>query len=193
MKSVVLYILLVNSVLLHGQSSKEILLKTFDDYSTCLEQKQYEVAFDYYLDSFLLYIPKAKLIQQLAKYKDSDKVQYQLHVSPIEFISEPVVDALGKQYYGIKYTNSYEYVFSDSADTAFVQSLTQSYQKANEQSFVYSVEEKKFNFSKSRKTIAVVDSGVCSFIVYKEKLAPYMHLWMPQEAFDKIEHMMDKK
>lgn len=168
-----------------GQNDNLIQIKkVFDEYRSYIELKEYDKAFSYYLDSFLLYMPVDQLKKQFSDL-DNDKIVYSVSNSKLIFISE-IVESENKKYAFLKYGSNYHYTFKKKADKAYISRIQKMFQNDYQENYSYSKKAKQITIYKEQELIVVNDGLELKFILYKEKLNPYMTIWISNNSFNTL-------
>ncbi len=168
-----------------GQSESVIqITKVFDEYRSYVEQKEYDKAFSYYLDSFLLYMPIDQLKKQFTDL-DNDKISYSVSDSKLIFISE-MIKGETTSYAFLKYGSNYHYTFKKKADKEYISRIQNMFKNQYRDNYSYSKKNKQITFYKEQELIAINKGLETKFILYKEKLNPYMSIWIQDDIFNEL-------
>lgn len=168
-----------------GQNENLIQIqKVFDEYRSYVEQKEYDKAFSYYLDSFLLYMPVDQLKKQFSDL-DNDNISYSVSNSKLIFISK-MVENKNKSYSFLKYGSTYHYTFKKKADKEYISRIQNMFKNEHKDNYSYSKKNKQITIYKEQELIAINDGFQLKFILYKEKLNPYMSIWIQNDIFNEL-------
>lgn len=186
MRYLIGFFIIINAFCVKAQSDYDAIIRTFDSYRLLVENKEYYKAFDFYLDSFLLYVPKEQLMKQFSDMNNNENIEYSVSGSEISFVSEIIEDNRNKKYAFVKYSSYYHYKFKSSADEEYRQKIKNMYRNQHGNNYSFSEKEEKISFLKKGELIAIKQNAEWRFIIYQDKLKPYMNLWIPQEVFVKL-------
>jgi len=168
-----------------GQNENVIqITKVFDEYRSYVEQKEYNKAFSYYLDSFLLYMPIDQLKKQFTDL-DNDRISYSVSDSKLVFISE-MITGKTTTYAFLKYGSNYHYTFKRKADKEYISRIQKMFKNQYQDNYSYSKKNKQITFYKEQELIAINKGLETKFILYKEKLNPYMSIWIQDDIFNEL-------
>ncbi|QCK15731.1 hypothetical protein [Mangrovivirga cuniculi] len=186
-----MYVLLILTTIisctqLKGQDPYDELIQTFDDYRSLIKQKKYDKAFDYYQQTFLKYVPREQLKKQISEIHSNKNFKVQASNSEIVFLSEIIKDSANNQYAFLRYTSYNQFKFTDEASEEYKTRIKKMFQDSFGEKASYFENEDKVSFSRDGEFVAVKIDNDWRFVLYKKKLRPYMHLWIPQEILNML-------
>jgi pyruvate-formate lyase-activating enzyme len=181
MKIAVSLLILLIPTFTKAQNHVEEIKKVFESYRLLVEQKEYDRAFDYYREDFLKYLPKEDLKKQFSSFNNSEKLEYSVSNSRLVFVSEILAEA-SKKYSFLRYSSLYHFQFHATVEQEEIERIKNIFKRDNGDRYSYDEQNKTITIYKEQELIAVKEAD-WRFLLYKEKLNPYMNIWIPDNVF----------
>jgi hypothetical protein len=167
------------------QSVNTHLESTFYQYRELVESKKYDSAFDYYHPSFLKYIPKNDLKKEFIKMNTNPNYSYSVKNSKLISYSK-IVEKDSIKYTILKYGAETHLKFKSGISKDKIDKIKTYYQKQYGNHYDFSTIDNKIITYKEQELIGINDSSTWKFIMYKDKLKPYMSYWLPDTVLDSL-------
>lgn len=179
-KYIIIILLFVSCI--SAQTEQNQIESTFNEYRNLIEQKDYDKAFDYYHKSFLKYIPKKELKKEFMKLENNPNFTYSVKNSKLLLSSKIIVNDTIK-YCFIKYGADTHIKFKDDVSIDSKERIKEHFKKLYGVNYKFSKNE--ITTYKEQELIGLNDS-IWRFIIYKDKLKPYMSIWVPEKVLDSL-------
>ena len=183
-KTILTLILLFNFIITYSQGNDKDLVDTFDKYRTLIERKDYDKAFDYYLKDFLKYVPKKDLKKELEKLNNKPYFKYFVDNSKISYKSKIISDT-NKKYAVIEYVSYTHICFYENAPKEYIEERKEHWKSIYKGNYEFNQEKNEIITHRKHKLIAIFDES-WFFIPYKDKMKPYMNIWLPQNIINEL-------
>ena len=167
-----------------AQTENSEIESTFYKYRELIEQKDYDSAFDYYHKSFLKYIPKKELKKEFTKLENNPNFTFKVNNSKLLSISNTITkDSI--KYCILKYGAETHIKFRPKLNNDTKQKIKNYFQKLYGKNYSFSKKDNEIITYKEQELIGIKDSS-WHFIIYKDRLKPYMSIWIPKTVFDSL-------
>ncbi|WP_029511432.1 hypothetical protein [Croceivirga radicis] len=167
---------------MNAQTEQYEIESAFNEYRNLIEKKEFDKAFDYYHKSFLKYIPKKDLEKEFTKLENNPNFTYSVKSSKLLSSSKIIVyDTI--KYSFIKYGANTHIKFKDEVSADTKERIKEHFKKLYRENYKFSNNE--IITYKEQELIGLNDS-VWRFIMYKNKLKPYMSIWLPEKVLDSL-------
>jgi len=187
MKKKYLFIILsiFSIVFSNAQTENDKIKSTFYKYRKLIEQKNYDKAFDYYHKSFLKYVPKKNLEKEFVKLDNDPNFTFFVNNSKLISISRII------NYDSIKYTiikyGAYTHIkFKLNASIDSVKKIKKYFKQLYGENYSYLEENNEIVTYKEQELIGINDDNSWHFIIFKDKIKPYLHIWIPKTVLEKL-------
>lgn len=175
------FTLVVNAL---SQSDLAELESAFIKYRSHIESKNYDKAFDCLHESFLKYVPKTALKKEFSKMNANPNYTYLLKNSHLLSTSK-IIEKDAVKYSFIKYQTTLLVKFRDDIHIDTIQKIKDRFKSVNGDNYTFIESDNTIKVYKEKEMIALNDS-VWRFIIYKDKIKDFMHLWVPQDVFNSL-------
>ena len=167
-----------------AQSENQEILLTFNEYRKLIELKDYDKAFDYYHKSFLKYLPKKGLEKEFTKLDNNPNYSYSVKNSRL-LSSSKIITNDSIKYSILKYGANTHLKFRENSHNDSIERIKQYFQKLYGKNYTFSEKNGEIITYKEQELIGINDS-TWRYIIYKDKLKPYMSIWLPEKVLDSL-------
>ena len=175
-------ILFTFSSCLTAQNENPEIESTFNEYRDLIDLKDYDRAFDFYHKTFLKYIPKKDLEKEFTKLENNPNYTYSVKNSKL-ISSSKIITNDSIKYSFLKYGANTHIKFKDNVNKDSIERIKIHFQKIYGRNYSFSKKNNEITTYKEQELIGINDSS-WHFIIYKDKLKPYMSIWLPETVLD---------
>jgi hypothetical protein len=184
MKSTYLFLIFFIVSYSNAQTENYEIESTFNEYRRLIELKNYDKAFDFYHKSFLKYIPKKDLEKEFTKLDNNPNYTYSVKNSKL-LSSSKIIKNDSVNYSILKYGANTHIKFRADVNNDSIQRIKHHFQTLYGNAYTFSKKNNEIITYKEQELIGINDSS-WRFIIYKDKLKPYMSIWLPEKVLDSL-------
>lgn len=162
-----------------AQNDTDQVKQVFAEYRILIEEKEYDKAFGYYLEDFLKYIPKKELSKQFSFLNNNSNFDYSVKNSKITYVSEILVEKSIK-YCLIRYRAENHLVLKEYLENEDKERIKNYFKNLYNENYSFIESENRIITRKEKELIGVKETN-WKFVLYMEKLNPYMPIWIPED------------